>query len=93
VAYTIFGDAFNRVANYLFVGLLLMGVFFWAGWFVFAGLVWFIGAKHPEIVHDGPVRGKGTWLGWASLFMFVTTFSPAPIQGGSLLELLGWHLF
>lgn len=89
ICYTLFGVRFNTVATPLFVGLLLMGVVFFAGWLMFAGLVAMLGIRHPEIATDGPVRGRDAWLGWASLLMFATTFAAAPIQNASLLHILG----
>ncbi len=89
IAYSIFGARFNRVAPALFVGLCLLGIFFFAGWLMFAGLVWALGIRHPDTATDAPVSGRDSWLGWASVVMFLTTFAAAPIQGRSLLELLG----
>ena len=89
VAYTVFGERFNRVAPILFAGLCLLGLFAFAGWLVFAGLVWVLGIRHPPIATDDTVRGRDTWLAWASVVMFLTTFAAAPIQGMSVLHLLG----
>ena len=89
VAFTVFGKSFNKFAPLLFVGLCALGVFAFSGWLMFAVLVWMLGVRHPEIVTDGPVRGKDAWLAWASVVMFATTFSVAPIEGMSLLEIVG----
>lgn len=89
IAYTVFGERFNRVVPILFVGLCVLGIFAFAGWLMFALLVWILGVRHPDIVTDDRVRGKDAWLAVASVVMFVTTFSAAPIGGSSLLELIG----
>lgn len=94
IAYVTYGKSWNRIAPAVFGALLVLGVFEFAGWFVFAALVFKLGIRHPDIVEGGPVRGRQAWLGWASVAMFLTTFTPAPIQGGSLMEivlpLVGW---
>lgn len=89
IAYTVFGERFNRVVVGLFAGLCALGVFAFAGWLMFALLVWILGMRHPPIVTDGTVQGRGRWLAWASVAMFATTFSVAPIQGASLLHVIG----
>ena len=63
-------------------------MFAFAGWLIFAVLVWVIGLRHPDIATDEPVRGKHSWLAWASVVMFVTTFSVAPIEGHSLIDMI-----
>lgn len=89
VAFTVFGASFNRVAPVLFLLLCALGIFAFSGWLMFALLVWMLGIRHPEIVTDGTVSPKDAWLAVASVVMFATTFSAAPIQGMSLLEVLG----
>lgn len=89
IAYTTFGRGFNRVAPIVFGLLVLLGIFAFAGWIVFGFLVAVLGIRHPEIVVDGPVRGRDAWLGWASIVMLATTFAFAPIQGMSLLHVIG----
>ncbi len=88
IAYTVFGERFNRVAPILFAALVLLGIFAFAGWLMFAILVWILGIRHPDIVEGPPVRGRDTWLAWASVGMFATTFSAAPIHDASVLDMI-----
>jgi membrane-associated protease RseP (regulator of RpoE activity) len=88
IAFVWAGRVWNRVAPFVFGAMLVLGVVEFLGWFIFAGLVWKLGVRHPDIVVDGPVRGRDSWLAWASVIMFVVTFTPAPIQGGSLIEIV-----
>lgn len=91
VSYTVFGERYNRVAPLLLVGLVVLGVTMFTGWLLMAALVWKMGARHPRITQDEVVRGKEAWLAWASLGMFVLTFSPRPIVMPSLLQIaLEW---
>ncbi len=86
IAYVSYGKEWNRIVPYVFGGLIVLGIFESMLWFIFSLLVYKLGIRHPDTVSDGPVRGRDSWLTWASVVMFVTTFTPAPIQGTSLLE-------
>ena len=80
IAYTVFGERFNRVAPWLLGALALAGLALFPGWLLMAAIVWKIGAKHPPMMKGEPVRGaRDTWLAWASLAIFVLTFTPQPI--------------
>lgn len=88
ICYSVFGERYNRVAWVLWGGLLVMGVVGFTGWLVLAGLLFWMRPVHPDIMAGEPVRGPGLWLAVASLVMLVLTFSPTPIAGMSLLDLL-----
>ncbi|MFU8805889.1 MAG: site-2 protease family protein, partial [Bradymonadaceae bacterium] len=89
IAYSVWGDAYAKVARVLFFGLLGLGIFVFPGWLLFAGLIWFIGPTHPEMMEGGPVCGKDLWLAVASLGMFILTFTPRPVVVESLPAMLG----
>lgn len=88
IAYCVFGERFNRMAPLLFAGLILAGIFAFPGWLVLAALLWKMRPTHPPIMRGEPVRGADLWLAVASLIMFALTFTPQPIVGPTLLELL-----
>ena len=92
IAYTVFGDRFNRLVPWLFAAFVVLGVVGFSGWLLLAALIAWIGVRHPPIVRGELVRGKDAWLAWASLAMFAVTFTPQPIVMpqsllGYLLEL------
>ncbi|MCE5248775.1 site-2 protease family protein [bacterium] len=63
--------------------LLLMGLIFWQGWYVWALLSLFFGRNHPYPNHMetsiGPVR---TFLAVLSLVIFVLCITPTPVKVG-----------
>jgi membrane-associated protease RseP (regulator of RpoE activity) len=79
-----------RIVGWFFLALfVVMGVFFWAGWLLWAVLVLILGVKHPPVWDEGvPLGKKRTILAFLVLFIFVVSFIPAPIQGFDLISLI-----
>lgn len=90
IAYSVFGEKYNRVAVGLFSLMILLGLVFFLGWLVIALLVWKLGIRHPAITRGEVEEGAAAWPAWVCLVIFVLTFAPAPITGGSIPEMLGW---
>jgi len=86
IAYSVFGERFNRVAPYFFYALIVAGVVGFPGWLLLALLLWRMRPEHPNIIRGEFVRGKDLWLAIASLVMFILTFTPQPIVGPTLLD-------
>lgn len=94
IAYAVWGDRYKPFAKMFFWALLALGIFVFPGWLMFAGLIWFMGPTHPEMMDGEPLGNKGAggpglWLAWASLGMFVLTFTPRPVVVDSLPQMLG----
>ena len=79
-----------RIAGWFFLALfVVMGVFFWAGWLLWAVLVLILGVKHPPVWDESaPLGKKRTILAFLILFIFVVSFIPTPIQGYDLISLI-----
>ena len=91
IIYAMFGSKSRKLANWIFLAFIIMGIFFWVGWFVFALLIKFLGLKHPPILDEkASLSGKRKALGYLVVVIFFLSFIPDPIQGYSLLTLLGW---
>jgi len=89
IAYAVFGPRARLLAKGFFVILLVMGVFFWVGWFLWAVLVLFFGLKHPRVWDESAPLGRGrTLLAVGLLAVFILTFIPDPVQGLDLITLL-----
>jgi membrane-associated protease RseP (regulator of RpoE activity) len=86
IAYSVFGERFNRVVPALFAVLLVLGVVAFPGWLFLAGLVGYMGTRHPPLVVGAPARGKDAWQAAACLVIFALTFAPQPIIGPTLLD-------
>ncbi len=94
VVYAIFGKKSRKLAPYILVTFILMGVFFWIGWFVWALLISFLGLKHPYIYdEDIPLSPYRKSLGVLVLIIFVVSFTPQPIVGYNLIDLIKQFTF
>jgi membrane-associated protease RseP (regulator of RpoE activity) len=80
-----------RIAGWSFLVLLTaLGVFFWAGWLLWALLVFLvIRTKHPPLWDEtSPLGRKRLILSILLLAVFLLSFTPAPIKGYDLLSLI-----
>ncbi len=74
---------FNRkrallAARLSFVVLIALG-FYWAGWWVWAGLVFILGLRHPPVLDESiPLEPQHRAIGYASLLILIFTFVPVP---------------
>ncbi|MGH7275021.1 MAG: site-2 protease family protein, partial [Nitrospiria bacterium] len=61
--------------------LLVMGFIGWPGWYFWAFLAAILGVRHPPMVDPEVALGpKQKLIGWASLVIFVLTFTPNPLM-------------
>jgi membrane-associated protease RseP (regulator of RpoE activity) len=87
--YALFGGRGHRIISRLtWLGTALMvvvpyamGYEFWLGWLLWFALVFILGLGHPASVDgDTPLTGKRRWMAWATIALFIMTFSPVPIS-------------
>ena len=89
VVYALFGPRTRKLAPYVLAGFVFMGVFFFAGWLVWAVLIGILGLKHPPVLDEfTPLDPRRRFVGYLVLAVFVLSFIPDPIKGASLLDLL-----
>ncbi len=89
VVYALFGKGSRKFARPVLAAFVVMGVFFWVGWFVWAILIGFIGLKHPRIWdEDVPISAGRRWVAFLVVLIFIFSFIPDPIKGGSLLDMV-----
>jgi len=89
ILYAVFGDRTRKLAPGIILILVVLGVFFWAGWLVWAVLILILGVRHPSILDSSQnFSWKRVALSLAVLLIFIFSFIPAPISGNSLLDLL-----
>jgi len=89
VAYALLGKKSRKLAPYFLGIFVVMGIFFWIGWFVWALLIYFLGLKHPYITDEDTFLSPGRkFLGVLVLIIFVLSFTPDPIKGYNLVDLL-----
>ena len=66
---------------YPIVLMLLIGLgFVWSGWWLWAGLLFFMGRRYAEPLDQiTPLDEKRKWLAVLALVVFVLTFTPVPL--------------
>lgn len=89
IFYSLFGDKSRTAGKLMLAVFIVMGVFFWVGWFVWAVLIAFIGMKHPPVMDEAvPLSPKRKWIGALLALIFIFSFTPAPVHGFDLLTLI-----
>ncbi len=83
VAYALFPE-YHRYISLGVLGLLVVcGVVFWQGWLFWAGLIAFLGWRHPPPYQFWvPLDRRRRVLGIITIVVFVLTFTPAPFVLG-----------
>jgi membrane-associated protease RseP (regulator of RpoE activity) len=89
ILYSVFGSQ-TRIVGRIFLALfVVMGVFLWAGWLLWAVLILILGVKHPPIWDESAPLGKSrTILAALVLVIFAVSFIPDPIKGYDLISLI-----
>ncbi|HLY91746.1 MAG TPA: site-2 protease family protein [Candidatus Angelobacter sp.] len=76
------------VSTISIVILLVMSWFFWVGWLLWAVVLRFTGARHPDVPHLPPLDAKRRVLAFLALVMLVLTLTPAPFGEEGLKPIL-----
>jgi Zn-dependent protease len=94
IAYALLGRKARFVSKSVVVILVVMGVFFWVGWFLWAAVILFFEFKsklrlrHPPVLdEDMPLDPKRRFLGVLIVVIFILSFIPDPVKGFDLLSL------
>jgi membrane-associated protease RseP (regulator of RpoE activity) len=70
----------QRVTPFVLGGLALLGLA-WPGWWLWAGLIFFMGRAYAEPLDQvTPVDSRRKWLGALALLVFLVTFTPVPLS-------------
>jgi membrane-associated protease RseP (regulator of RpoE activity) len=89
VAYAVFGPKMRLVGKVILALFAVLGLLFWAGWFVWGLALLLIGIKHPRILdQEAPLDRRRTRLAALLLLIFILSFIPAPVEGLSGIGLL-----
>lgn len=88
--YGVFGDNSHHVAVAFFAGLVVLGILYFPGWLLLAGLVWWMGVRHPPMLSGPPAESGERAMAWICGIIFALTFTPAPVVVDALPQWLGW---
>jgi membrane-associated protease RseP (regulator of RpoE activity) len=81
ILYAVLGDKHRTVSRGLFIALVPMGVFCWAGWMVWALILLLIGLRHPVVMSPSAPLGRGRQLlALVAALVFILTFIPTPFS-------------
>lgn len=78
ILYVLLGKRAGRFFWFIIAILGVLGIF-WSGWWLWAGILFFLGRRHAEpldtITELDPARRR---LGWMMLVVFILVFTPVP---------------
>lgn len=81
IAYALLGDKHVRLSFSLIIVMVLLGLFLWEGWFVWAILLLILGLRHPPVVTwEGSLDSQRKFIGWFAFVIFILTFIPVPFK-------------
>ena len=80
VAYALWGGRQRTIAFWVIPVLLVLGYLGWQGWWLWVILSTLLGVGHPPIPDPtSPLGSTRTWLGRATVLLFILIFTPFPI--------------
>lgn len=80
IAYAILGEKQNKLAKWIFLGLIPLA-FFSLNWLIWGALILILmrTVRHPPILDiNTPLSSRDKAIGWISLIIFIICFIPAP---------------
>ncbi|MBC7364143.1 MAG: site-2 protease family protein [Candidatus Aminicenantes bacterium] len=88
ILYAAFGEKAEKFSLIVLMIMVILGIFFWMGWLLWAVLIYFLGWKHPKMITEmEKMDVRRQLLGFLVVIIFILSFIPAPVSGSSLLEL------
>lgn len=83
VMYAFVGRFQKALSTALVIALAVLGIFYWKGWLLWAGLMLAIGLKHPPVYEwEAPLDPRRRYVGLFVLIIFALTFTPNPFSLG-----------
>lgn len=81
IAKALHPEQFDIIARMVHFGLVVLGIFFWEGWLIWALLLFFIGVRHPPVLLPHiSLDNRRKKIGYLTLAIFILTFVPAPFK-------------
>jgi len=79
IVYALLGKRHRQFSILMVAVLVLLGVFTWPGWFIWAALITIIGMYHPPVMDQSvPMDTRRRLTTAAAIIVFVLTFIPTP---------------
>lgn len=80
--------AHKIVSRITILGLIPLAIYLWTGWLLWAVVLRITGMRHPIVPEWPGITGVRRWVALFAFVMLVLTFMPAPVAGGSLINVL-----
>jgi membrane-associated protease RseP (regulator of RpoE activity) len=81
IVYALVGKKHVNFSKSLILVMVLLGLFSWEGWFVWAALLLILGLRHPPVLYwEVPLDRSRRIVGWLSFLIFILTFVPVPFE-------------
>lgn len=87
ILYALWPASHRRITRAATLLLFLVGPFLWWGWWVWAGVLLLFRGYHPYVPEQPSLNTDRKWLAGFALLIFVLTFMPTPLPGGTV----EWH--
>jgi len=82
ITYALLGEKHAWISKGMLPVLVVLGIVYWEGWFIWAVLMIFLGYRHPPVVYPNIQLNRNRKLiGWLALVIFILTFTPMPVRG------------
>lgn len=89
LVYSLIGKRAKKLSRFLLLVFVVLGIFFWIGWFVWALLISVLGLRHPRLMDEHVPLSPGRKLvAFLVLVIFILSFIPNPVKGLSLLDFI-----
>lgn len=81
IVFSLSSERHRRISQIAGVALLIMAIFFWRGWIVFAVLTFFLGFRHPMLLDSWtPLDNRRRAWAYVALVIFLLCFTPMPLS-------------
>jgi membrane-associated protease RseP (regulator of RpoE activity) len=86
IIYAIAPRAHKWVTRGTVGALIPLGLFFWSGWLVWAIILAFAAARHPNVPQWPEIGVARRWMSALAILMLVLTLVPAPVHGYAIIR-------
>lgn len=89
IAYAILGRRSRILSVAIIPVFVMMGIFFWFGWLLWALVIMLLGLRHPIVLDEASDIGTARKIiGIVCIAVFILSFIPDPVRGYDLLSVL-----
>ncbi len=86
IVFSVSPRAHKQISRWTIVILIVLAIFYWTGWFVWAVLLRLSGMRHPVVPEWPVISSRRRQFAIVALIMLILTFSFAPVGPESGLE-------